>query len=60
MCGVGAEISAIVAEKAFTSLEAPVLRVTGPDVPVPSSYMLEQAFIPQTQGIVDAVVGLLD
>jgi acetoin:2,6-dichlorophenolindophenol oxidoreductase subunit beta len=60
MCGVGAEISAIVAEKAFSSLKAPVLRVTGPDVPAPSSYMLEQAFIPQPQGIVDAVVKLLD
>jgi pyruvate/2-oxoglutarate/acetoin dehydrogenase E1 component len=60
MCGVGAEISAIVAEKAFTSLKAPVLRVTGPDVPAPSSYMLEQAFIPQPQGIVDAVARLLD
>ena len=53
MCGVGAEISAIVAEKAFSSLKAPVLRVTGPDVPAPSSYMLEQAFIPQAQGIVE-------
>jgi len=60
MCGVGAEISAIVAEKAFASLKAPVLRVTGPDVPAPSSYMLEQAFIPQPQGIVDAVNRLLD
>ena len=60
MCGVGAEISAIVAEKAFTSLKAPVLRVTGPDVPAPSSYMLEQAFIPQPQGIVAAVSRLID
>jgi acetoin:2,6-dichlorophenolindophenol oxidoreductase subunit beta len=60
MCGVGAEISAIVAEKAFTSLKAPLLRVTGPDVPAPSSYVLEQAFIPQTQNIVDAVNRLID
>jgi pyruvate dehydrogenase E1 component beta subunit len=60
MCGVGAEISAIVAEKAFTSLKAPVLRVTGPDVPAPSSYILEQAFIPQPQNIVDAVNRLID
>jgi pyruvate dehydrogenase E1 component beta subunit len=60
MCGVGAEISAIVAEKAFTWLKAPVLRVTGPDVPAPSSYMLEQAFIPQPQSIVDTVTTLLD
>jgi pyruvate/2-oxoglutarate/acetoin dehydrogenase E1 component len=60
MCGVGAEISAIVAEKAFTSLKAPLLRVTGPDVPAPSSYVLEQAFIPQPQNIVDAVNQLID
>ncbi len=60
MCGVGAEISAIVAEKAFGSLKAPVLRITGPDVPAPSSYVLEQAFIPQPQGVIDAVRRLLD
>jgi acetoin:2,6-dichlorophenolindophenol oxidoreductase subunit beta len=60
MCGVGAEISAIMAEKAFSSLKAPVLRVTGPDVPAPSSYMLEQAFIPQPAGIVAAVRKLID
>jgi pyruvate dehydrogenase E1 component beta subunit len=60
MCGVGAEISAIVSEKAFHSLKAPVLRLTGPDVPAPSSYALEQAFIPQPEGIVDAVRMLMD
>ena len=60
MCGVGAEISAIVAEKAFSFLKAPVLRITGPDVPAPSSYMLEQAFIPQPQSIVAAVSRLID
>jgi pyruvate dehydrogenase E1 component beta subunit len=60
MCGVGAEVSAIVAEKAFSFLKAPVFRVTGPDVPAPSSYMLEQAFIPQPQNIVDAVSRLID
>jgi pyruvate dehydrogenase E1 component beta subunit len=60
MCGVGAEVAAIVAEKAFGSLRAPVLRVTGPDVPAPSSYPLEQAFIPQPQRIVDAVKRLID
>ena len=47
MCGVGAEVAAIVAEQTFASLKAPVLRVTGPDAPPPSSYMLEQAFMPQ-------------
>jgi pyruvate dehydrogenase E1 component subunit beta len=34
-CGLGAEIAAFVAERAMLSLEAPVLRVTGPDITVP-------------------------
>ena len=58
MCGVGAEVAAIISEKAFRSLTAPVIRVTGPDAPAPSSYALEQAFIPQAAGIVAAVKGL--
>jgi acetoin:2,6-dichlorophenolindophenol oxidoreductase subunit beta len=33
ICGVGAEVAAIVAEKAFDALRAPVLRLTGPDAP---------------------------
>jgi Pyruvate/2-oxoglutarate dehydrogenase complex, dehydrogenase (E1) component, eukaryotic type, beta subunit len=55
MCGVGAEVAAIIAEKAFDALKAPVLRLTGPDAPAPSSYVLEQAFIPQPGAIVEAV-----
>jgi pyruvate dehydrogenase E1 component beta subunit len=54
-CGVGAEVAAIVAEKAFGALKAPVLRITGPDAPVAASYPLEQAFIPQAAKIVEAV-----
>ncbi|HYD95830.1 MAG TPA: alpha-ketoacid dehydrogenase subunit beta [Noviherbaspirillum sp.] len=54
MCGVGAEISAIVAEHAFDALRAPVMRLTGPDAPAPSSYLLEQAFLPQADAIVAA------
>jgi acetoin:2,6-dichlorophenolindophenol oxidoreductase subunit beta len=54
MCGVGAEVAAVVAEHAFTSLKAPVVRVTGPDAPPPSSYALEQAFMPQPAKIVAA------
>jgi pyruvate/2-oxoglutarate/acetoin dehydrogenase E1 component len=54
MCGVGAEVAAIVAEHAFASLKAPVVRVTGPDAPPPSSYFLEQAFMPQPSRIIAA------
>lgn len=53
MCGVGAEVAAIVAEKAFDALKAPVVRLTGPDTPAPSSYVLEQAFIPQPGAIAE-------
>ncbi|HJV82820.1 alpha-ketoacid dehydrogenase subunit beta [Noviherbaspirillum sp.] len=59
MCGVGAEISAIVAEHALTSLKAPVLRLTSPDTPAPSSYVLEQAFMPQVQDVVAAANKLM-
>lgn len=55
MCGVGAEVAAIVAEHAFSALKAPVVRITGPDAPPPASYALEQAFMPQPAQIVAAV-----
>ena len=54
-CGVGAEVAAIVAEKAFGSLKAPVVRLTGPDAPPPASYPLEQAYVPQAESIAMAV-----
>jgi pyruvate dehydrogenase E1 component beta subunit len=59
MCGVGAEVAAIVAEKAFDALKAPVLRLTSPDVPAPSSYPLELAFTPQADGIAEAATKLM-
>jgi acetoin:2,6-dichlorophenolindophenol oxidoreductase subunit beta len=59
MCGVGAEIAALVAEKAFNALKAPIMRITGPDVPAPASHVLEQAFMPQPEGVIAAVKGML-
>ena len=59
MCGVGAEISAILAEKAFDALKAPVIRLTGPDAPPPASFPLEQAFVPQPDSIFEAAVRLV-
>ncbi|MFA6956691.1 MAG: pyruvate dehydrogenase complex E1 component subunit beta [Thermoanaerobaculia bacterium] len=52
--GVGAEVAAIVAQKAFGALKAPVMRVAGPDAPPPASYPLEQAFVPSVERIVEA------
>lgn len=59
LCGVGAEIAALVSEQAFDALQAPIVRLTGPDAPPPSSYPLEQAFIPQAEGIVAAARKLM-
>lgn len=56
-CSVGSEVAAIVAEKAFASLKAPIVRLAGPDAPVAASFPLEQAFIPRADAIVSAVVG---
>jgi len=53
--GSGAEIAALVAERAFDYLDAPILRVGAPYCPVPFSPPLEQAFIPSEQQIIDAV-----
>ena len=36
-------------------VEAPVIRLTGPDAPAPASFPLEQAFVPQVEAIVGAV-----
>jgi acetoin:2,6-dichlorophenolindophenol oxidoreductase subunit beta len=55
LCGVAAEIAAIAAEKAFDSLKGPVVRVTGPDAPAASSWVLEQAGVPQPQAVCEAV-----
>jgi acetoin:2,6-dichlorophenolindophenol oxidoreductase subunit beta len=54
IAGVGAEIAAIVAEKAFGSLKAPVRRVTGPDAPAAASFPLEAATVPTVARIVEA------
>lgn len=54
VCGVGAEIAAVVAEEAFACLKAPIVRLGGPDAPVASSYPLEQAFVPQPEAIAAA------
>ncbi len=54
LCGVGAEVAALIAEQAFEALKAPLVRLTGPDAPAPSSYPLEQAFAPQADAIAGA------
>jgi pyruvate dehydrogenase E1 component subunit beta len=53
--GVGAEIAAQVMELAFDYLDAPVLRVTGKDVPMPYAANLEKLALPSIAEVIDAV-----
>jgi acetoin:2,6-dichlorophenolindophenol oxidoreductase subunit beta len=45
-CGVAAEIAATLSETAFAYLKAPVSRFTLPDLPAPTSRVLEEAYYP--------------
>ena len=53
--GFGAEIADRVQRECFDALDAPVIRVTAADVPMPYSRMLEKAFLPQPEKVVAAV-----
>ncbi len=53
--GIGAEVSAIIAEQAFDCLDAPILRVTAPDVPLlPAAAELERYCVPSVEKIIAA------
>jgi pyruvate dehydrogenase E1 component beta subunit len=52
--GVGAEIAARVMEEAFDYLDAPVMRVTGEDVPMPYAANLEKLALPSVAKVVEA------
>lgn len=60
LCGLGAEVAALVAEHAFDALRAPVLRLGGPDAPAAGAWGLEQAGVPQPGAIAAAAARLLD
>ena len=53
--GIGAEVSALIAEHCLDALEAPVMRLGAADVPIPSSLALEKYVLPQIEDIVKAV-----
>ncbi len=54
-CGVGAEISAEITERAFDYLDAPVKRLSGADVPMPYAKNLEKLAIPGVEQLIAAV-----
>jgi pyruvate/2-oxoglutarate/acetoin dehydrogenase E1 component len=58
-CGIGAEVAALVSERAFEHLDAPVVRLTAPDVPIPFSPPLEQYVLPGLDDMKEACRELL-
>jgi len=60
LCGWGAEISSIVSEELFWSLDGPIVRVTTPHIPLSAADNLEDAMLPSAEKIVDKVRQLVD
>jgi 2-oxoisovalerate dehydrogenase E1 component beta subunit len=58
--GFGGEVVATIAEEGFENLDAPVVRLTAPDTPVPFSPPLEKAFIPQVDDVVKGLKELAE
>ena len=57
--GFGAEVSAMVVDKAFDYLDAPIARLGAPHTPMPYNDRLELEVIPSQERIVEAIRGLL-
>ena len=53
--GAGAEIAALIAEQALDSLDAPIRRVCGPDVPIPQSQHMERLWMPTSDDLLQAI-----
>jgi pyruvate/2-oxoglutarate/acetoin dehydrogenase E1 component len=60
LCGWGAEISSLVAEELFWDLDAPIMRITTPHVPLPAADRLEDLTIPSVARIVTTIRKTLD
>ncbi|MCL5986555.1 MAG: alpha-ketoacid dehydrogenase subunit beta, partial [Actinobacteria bacterium] len=59
-CGLAVDIAALVAQKAFGDLKAPVKCLTAPHTPVPFSPVLEEFYLPDVEKISKACMELLD
>ncbi len=57
-CGIASDVAALCVDRGFDFLNAPVKRVTAPHTPVPFSAVLEDAFMPSAQRVLDAVAEL--
>jgi pyruvate/2-oxoglutarate/acetoin dehydrogenase E1 component len=59
-CAAGAQVAALIADRAFEDLDGPVRRVATPDVPIPFSPPLEQAVLPSVDRVKEAARELLE
>jgi 2-oxoisovalerate dehydrogenase E1 component beta subunit len=58
--GPGGEVAALVAERAFEHLDAPIVRLAPPDTPVPYAPTLEEFFLPNAEKVGKAIRALYD
>ncbi|WP_035299448.1 alpha-ketoacid dehydrogenase subunit beta [Brevibacillus thermoruber] len=58
-CSIATDIAALVADKGFDTLDAPIKRITAPHTPVPFSPVLEELYLPSPQKVVEAVSELI-
>lgn len=59
LCGWGAEVASIAAEEMIYDLDGPIVRITTPHIPLPSTEALEDCAIPSVQRIVTTVTRTL-
>ncbi|KPK42863.1 MAG: acetoin dehydrogenase [Omnitrophica WOR_2 bacterium SM23_29] len=59
-CGAASEIASMVAQKGLSYLKAPIKIIAWPDIPVPSSNILEEAFYPSKDNIIRAAKEVLN
>jgi pyruvate dehydrogenase E1 component beta subunit len=57
--GIGAEIIAMILEEKMDLLDAPIRRVSAPNVPIPYSAVLEEAYLPNDGDIIQAIKSIL-
>lgn len=58
-CSIATDIAALVADKGFDSLDAPIKRITAPHTPVPFSPVLEDLYLPTPKTVIQVVSELL-
>jgi acetoin:2,6-dichlorophenolindophenol oxidoreductase subunit beta len=58
-CSIATDIAALVADKGFDLLDAPIKRITGPHTPVPFSPVLEDLYLPTPQKVIEVVSELI-